>query len=141
MNESDREWIIQRCVNAFHDEYENWPGYCERLLTREEMKAKLAECNARWPDDAFRGHKVGNPRPKRPELRLIRQEQRSHGRLVDRGVRLIGIEWGASAAAAHDVVHGGQRDAEVLGDAVGAQAEGHQEIVLQDVAGVEFGRG
>ena len=54
------------------DEYENWPGYCEQLLTREEMKVNLAECNERWPDYAFRGHNVVNQRPKRPTLRLVR---------------------------------------------------------------------
>lgn len=72
MSEANREWIIQRCINAFRDEYEDWPGYCERLLTREEMKAALAECNERWPDNAFRGHNVVNQPPKRPKLQLVR---------------------------------------------------------------------
>ena len=54
MTEANREWIIQRCINAFRDEYENWPAL-RAALTREEMKAKLAECNERWPDYAFRG--------------------------------------------------------------------------------------
>lgn len=72
MTEPSREWIIQRCINAFRDEYENWPGFCELLLTREEMKAQLAECNERWPDYAFRGHNVVNQRPKRPRLRVVK---------------------------------------------------------------------
>jgi hypothetical protein len=32
-----REWIIQRCICAARNEYEDWPGYCETLLTRDEM--------------------------------------------------------------------------------------------------------
>jgi hypothetical protein len=72
MTEANREWIIQRCINAFRDEYENWPGYCEQRLTREEMKVALAGCNARWPDYAFRGHNVVNQRPKRPRLRVVK---------------------------------------------------------------------
>jgi hypothetical protein len=55
-----REWIIQRCLNAFRNEYEDWPGYCERLLTREEMLERLRECETRWPDHEFRGHNVVN---------------------------------------------------------------------------------
>jgi hypothetical protein len=58
-----REWIIQRCLNAFRNEYEDWPGYCERLLTREEMLERLRECEARWPSYEFRGHNVVNQRP------------------------------------------------------------------------------
>lgn len=32
-----RAWVIQRCINAFKNDYEGWPGYCERLLTRTDM--------------------------------------------------------------------------------------------------------
>jgi hypothetical protein len=53
-----REWIIQRCINAFKNEYQDWPGYRERLLTREEMLVALKECDQLWPDYEFRGHKV-----------------------------------------------------------------------------------
>jgi hypothetical protein len=53
-----REWIIQRCINAFKNQYQDWPGYCERLLTREEMLVALNECDQLWPDYEFRGHKV-----------------------------------------------------------------------------------
>lgn len=56
MSEPNPEWITQRCLNAFRDRYEDWPGYCERLLTRDEMKAALAECAERWPEYGFRGH-------------------------------------------------------------------------------------
>ena len=31
-----RAWVIQRCINAFKNDYEGWPGYCERLLTRTD---------------------------------------------------------------------------------------------------------
>jgi hypothetical protein len=72
MNDSKPEWIIQRCIQAFRDEYEDWPGYCEKLLTREEMKAALAECAERWPEYGFRGHKVESPRSQRPTLRLVK---------------------------------------------------------------------
>jgi len=66
MTEPIREWNIQRYINTFRDEYENWPGCCEQLRTRDEMKAALAECNERWPDYAFRGRNVVNQRPTRP---------------------------------------------------------------------------
>jgi hypothetical protein len=56
MSEPNREWIIQRCINAFRDQYVDWPGYCECLLTRAEMKAALAECAERWPEYGFPGH-------------------------------------------------------------------------------------
>jgi len=42
MSEPDSAWIIQRCINAFRNEYQDWPGYCERLLTRDEMLVALA---------------------------------------------------------------------------------------------------
>jgi hypothetical protein len=67
-----REWIIQRCINAFRDQYEDWPGYCERLMTRDEMKAALAECDERWPRYEFRGHNVMNQRPGRDRPRIVR---------------------------------------------------------------------
>lgn len=35
---SSPEWIIQRCINAFRNEYQDWPDYCERLMTRDEMR-------------------------------------------------------------------------------------------------------
>ena len=67
-----REWIIQRCINAFRNEYEDWPDYCERLMTREEMMIALKECEERWPDDEFRGHNVLNQRPGFDKPRLVR---------------------------------------------------------------------
>jgi hypothetical protein len=66
-----REWIIQRCINAFRNEYEDWPGYCERLQTREEMLVALRECDRRWPEHEFRGHNVANQRPGRDLLRPV----------------------------------------------------------------------
>lgn len=67
-----REWIVQRCISAARDQYEDWPGYCERLLTREEMLAALAECEATWPGYQFRGHNVANQRPGTDRLRPVR---------------------------------------------------------------------
>jgi hypothetical protein len=72
MTEANREWIVQRCINALRDEYEDWRGYCERLLTREEMKVALAECSRRWPNHEIRGHNVVNQPRKRPTLRLVK---------------------------------------------------------------------
>lgn len=57
-----KEWVIQKCNNAFRNNYEAWPGYDEPM-TREEMLAALDECNANWPDLEFRGHRVGKVLP------------------------------------------------------------------------------
>lgn len=72
MSEPARAWIIQRCINAFRNEYQDWPGYCERLMTREEMRVALVECSARWPEHEFRGHHVLNQRPGTDRLRVVR---------------------------------------------------------------------
>jgi hypothetical protein len=66
-----REWIIQRCINAYRNEYEDWPGYCERLMSREEMLVALRECDQQWPGHEFRGHNVANQRPGRDRLRPV----------------------------------------------------------------------
>jgi hypothetical protein len=66
-----REWIIQRCLNAFRNEYEDWPGYSERLMTKTEMLAALATCEATWPDYQFRGHNVINQKPGTDTLRSV----------------------------------------------------------------------
>jgi hypothetical protein len=71
MTES-RDAIIQRCLNAFRNEYEDWPGYCERLLTKAEMLDALAECEAKWPGYQFRGHNVANQSPGSDRLRPVR---------------------------------------------------------------------
>lgn len=72
MSDAHRAWIIQRCINAFRDQYEDWPGYCETLMTRDEMKTALAECAERWPDYGFRGHNVAKQPPGRDRLRVVR---------------------------------------------------------------------
>jgi hypothetical protein len=72
MTEPVRAWIVQRCLNAFRNQYEDWPGYCERLMTREEMLAALEDCAARWPEFGFRGHNVLNQRPGTDRLRALR---------------------------------------------------------------------
>jgi hypothetical protein len=71
-DEQPRAWIIQRCINAFRNEYEDWPDYCERLMTREEMLVALGECASRWPEHEFRGHHVLNQRPGNDRLRVVR---------------------------------------------------------------------
>lgn len=55
-----KEWVIQKCNDAFTNNYENWPGYSETLLTKEEMLKVLAECENKWPTLSFRGHNVIN---------------------------------------------------------------------------------
>lgn len=60
-------------MKAFANDYEDWPGYCEWLLTREEMLAALAECEEKWPDYAFRGHHVPNQQPGSDRLRSVRR--------------------------------------------------------------------
>ena len=49
-------WIIQRCIDAWTNHYENWQGYCEKLMSREEMMVALKECDEKWPEFEFRGH-------------------------------------------------------------------------------------
>src|ERR1700754_1720245 len=53
-----KEWLVRRCINSFRNEYEFWPGYCERLLTLEELLDALGECAKLWPQYTFSGHKV-----------------------------------------------------------------------------------
>jgi hypothetical protein len=66
-----RQWIIQRCIDAFANHYEDWPGYCEKLMTRDEMRRALDECAERWPGYAFRGHNVVNQKPGSDRLRFV----------------------------------------------------------------------
>ena len=70
-NAGGREWIIQRCRNAVRNQYNDWPGYCERLLTRDEMRDALDECSRLWPAYEFRGHNVVNQRPGGDRLRQV----------------------------------------------------------------------
>ena len=73
-----REWIIQRCIVAADNHYEDWPGYCERLLTRAEMITALTECEAKWPEHEFRGHNVVNQKPGSDYLRFHPHLHRQH---------------------------------------------------------------
>lgn len=68
----ERQWIIQRCINAVRNEYEDWTGYCERLMTRDAMLQALKECEERWPEHEFRGHNVVNQKPGADKLREVR---------------------------------------------------------------------
>lgn len=57
------EWTIQRCTQKWRGtelQYEDWPGYSERLMTRTEMLDALKECERKWPEHEFRGHNVAN---------------------------------------------------------------------------------
>jgi hypothetical protein len=59
------EWVIRRCIDSFKNEYEFWPGYCERALTLEELVDALVECSRLWPRHTFSGHKLGPAHPLR----------------------------------------------------------------------------
>lgn len=67
-----REWIIQRCINAASNHYEDWPPFEVQLMTRTEMLAALKECEERWPEYEFRGHNVANQTPGADILRSVR---------------------------------------------------------------------
>lgn len=57
---SEEIWIIQRCINAYKNEWEDWPGYCENPMTEDEMLKSLKECDDKWGanDYEFRGHNI-----------------------------------------------------------------------------------
>ncbi|MFN7096454.1 MAG: hypothetical protein ACK4PR_02675 [Gammaproteobacteria bacterium] len=52
-----KEWIVQRCIDAWKNIYEDWPGY-DAPKTRDEVLEALAECNKKWLEYEFRGHRV-----------------------------------------------------------------------------------
>ena len=60
MNENieDKVWIIQRCIDAWTNHYEDWAGYCENPMMYPEMIAALEECGCKWPTYEFRGHNI-----------------------------------------------------------------------------------
>lgn len=66
MKVEPREWIIQKCNNAFKNDYEAWPGY-DQPMTRTEMLAVLEEVEADNPHLEFRGHRVGKVLSMQPE--------------------------------------------------------------------------
>ncbi len=68
----ERQWIIQRCISAVQNDCEDWPGYCEHLMTRGEMRQALKECAQKWPEHEFRGHNVVNQKPGSDTLREVR---------------------------------------------------------------------
>jgi hypothetical protein len=37
----EKIWIIQRCINAWKNQYEDWPGYCENPMIYDEMHIAL----------------------------------------------------------------------------------------------------
>ena len=41
MNNHEKAWIIQRCIDAWTNHYENWPGYCENPMSHDEMMQAL----------------------------------------------------------------------------------------------------
>lgn len=42
MNAQRKEWIIQKCNNAFCNDYQAWEGY-DQPMTRDQMLEALAE--------------------------------------------------------------------------------------------------
>jgi hypothetical protein len=61
MSAEAASWIIQRCTQQWIGaslQYEDWPGYCEKLLSYDEMIEALKQCDQRWPEHEFRGHSV-----------------------------------------------------------------------------------
>jgi hypothetical protein len=75
--EQKREWIIKRCINAFKNQYENQVGYCEKLMTRDEMMLALEECIKKYSSDEFRGHNVvqADKKMKMPVFKLDAEEK------------------------------------------------------------------
>ncbi len=65
MNQTkEKIWIIQRCIDVWTNSYEDWSGYCEQLMMRDEMIEALRECEQRWPNFEFRGHnKINECKP------------------------------------------------------------------------------
>lgn len=51
----EKVWIIQKCIDASKDQYEDWPGYCETPMTHKKMLYKLKECQDKWEFE-FRGY-------------------------------------------------------------------------------------
>lgn len=59
-NSNEKVWIIQRCIDAWTNHYENWSGYCENPMSRNEMMLALKECDEKWPEHEFRGHNINH---------------------------------------------------------------------------------
>ena len=60
-NNQDKVWIVQRCIDAWTNHYENWPDYCEEPMTCDAIMNALIECEKKWPDLSFRGHNINHP--------------------------------------------------------------------------------
>ena len=60
MNYHEIVWIIQRCIDASTNHYENWPGYCESPMAHHEMMQALKECDEKWLEYEFRGHNINH---------------------------------------------------------------------------------
>jgi len=58
MNSKEKIWIIQRCIDASINLYEDWPGYCESPMSHDEIMIALKECEEKWLDYEFRGHNI-----------------------------------------------------------------------------------
>lgn len=56
--DDEKIWVIQRCIDAWTNHYEDWPGYCESPMTRNEMLSALEACHSKWPHYEFRGHNL-----------------------------------------------------------------------------------
>lgn len=60
MVQEEKVWIIQRCIDAYKNHYEDWPGHCEKSMTHEEMMKALKECENKWLEHEFRGHRLNS---------------------------------------------------------------------------------
>lgn len=56
MNTKEKVWIIQRCIDALTNHYEDWRGYCEKLMSYDEVMIALKECGEKWLEYEFRAH-------------------------------------------------------------------------------------
>jgi len=64
----DKVWIVQKCIDADKNEYQDWPGYCEVPMTQKKLQYALKECASKWPAEEFRGHVIARPdRPDKPD--------------------------------------------------------------------------
>ena len=71
MNQTKREWIIQRWLPE-DNLYEDWPKGDGILLTRPEMLKSLEKAERENPTFEFRGHNVANQRAGKDRLRMVR---------------------------------------------------------------------
>lgn len=52
----EKVWIIQRCIDAYKNQWEDWPEYSEPM-TYDEMSRALKICS-QHSEYEFRGHRL-----------------------------------------------------------------------------------